>query len=154
MCINTLGAAQGDATAGHDLVEHQQSAILCAQLSAALHELKAGSDEIHVARDRFDHYAGHVLAVLCEGLLQLLDVVVFQHQRVLHYLGRYAGTGGVAKGCQARPRLDQQCICMAVVATFELYEFLAAGGTTRKAQRAHRGLGAGANQPHHVHGRN
>ena len=38
---------------------------------------------------------------VAESFFQLLDVVVLEHQGVLHHLGRHARTGGVAKGGQA-----------------------------------------------------
>jgi hypothetical protein len=83
-----------------------------------------------------------------EGLFQLRDVVVLEHQRVLHHLGRHAGAGGVAEGRQARAGLDQQRVGVAVVAAFELDDLAAAGGAARQAQRAHAGFGAAADQAH------
>jgi hypothetical protein len=143
MGIQALGRAQGDAEAGHHLVEDEQRAVLVAQLADALDEGHAGAHEVHVAGDRLDHHAGDVVAVGLEGGLDLFDVVVLQHQGVLHHLGRHAGAGGVAEGGQARAGLDQQGVGMAVVAAFELDDLAAAGGAARQADGAHAGLGAG-----------
>ena len=92
-------------------------------------------------------------AVQREGLLELREVVVLEHQRVLHHLGRHAGAGRVAEGGQARAGLDQQRVGMAVVAALELDDLAAAGGAARQADRAHRRLGARADQAHLLHGR-
>ena len=124
---------QRHAKAGHHLVEHQQRAVLRAQLAAALHEGHAGAHEVHVAGDRLDHQAGELVAVQREGFFELRHVVVFEHQRVLHHLGRHAGAGRVAEGGQARAGLDQQRVGMAVVAAFELDDLAAAGGAARQA---------------------
>jgi hypothetical protein len=61
--VQALRAAERDAKAGHHLVEHQQRAVLRAQLAQALHEGHAGAHEVHVAGDRLDHHAGESSAV-------------------------------------------------------------------------------------------
>ena len=82
--------------------------------------------------------------------LNLGHVVVFQHQGVLHHLGRHTGAGGVAKGGQAGAGFHQQRVGVAVVTAFELDDLLAAGGATRQAYGAHAGFGARADQAHHL----
>jgi hypothetical protein len=145
-----LRAGQADAETGHHLVEHEQRAVLRAQLADALDERHAGAHEVHVAGDRFDDHAGDCGAVLGERCLDLRDVVVFQDQGVLHHLGRHAGAGRVAEGGQARAGLDQQRVGVTVVATLELDDCLAAGGAARQPDGAHAGLGARADQAHHL----
>ena len=125
--------------------------MLGAQLAATFHEGRRRAHEIHVARDWFDHQARQLGAMHAKGLFQLFNMVVLQNQRVLHHFGRHAGAGWVAKSRQARTRLDQKCVGMAVVAAFKLDQFAAPGGATRQTDGAHRGFGAGADQPHHVH---
>ena len=146
--VNALCTAQRHAKPGHHFVEHQQRAVLRAQLAQPGHEGHAGAHEIHVAGDRFDHHAGQFRPVLGEAGFQLCQVVVFQDQRVLDDFGRHAGARRVAEGGQARAGLDQQRIGVAVVAAFELDELAAAGGAARQAQCAHAGFGAAADQPH------
>ena len=92
----------------------------CTARGSACMNGSAGAHEVHVAGDRLDHHAGDLVAVQRERLLELREVVVFEHQRVLHHLGRHAGAGRVAEGREARAGLDQQRVGMAVVAAFEL----------------------------------
>ena len=47
-------------------------------------------------------------AVQANASSELGEVVVFEHQRVLHHLRRHAGTGRVAKSGQTGAGLDQQ----------------------------------------------
>ena len=151
--IEALRPTQRHAKAGHDLVVDQQRAVFGAQLAAAAGELDAGAHEVHVAGNGLHHQAGNFATVQGEGLFQLDDVVVLQHQGVLHHLGRHARAGGVAKGSQARAGLDQQRVGMAVVATFKFEDLAAPGGPARQPNGTHAGFGARADQPHHVHGR-
>ena len=124
--------------------------MLCAELAAAPHERHRGAHEIHVAGDRLDHHTGQLRPVQREGLFQLRDVVVFEHQRVLHDFRRHAGAGRVAKRRQAGTGLDQQRIGVAVVTALEFDELAAAGGTAGEPDRTHRGLGARTDQPDHL----
>ena len=87
-----------------------------------------------------------------KSLFELRHVVVFEHQGVLHHLGRHTRASGVAKGGQARARFDQQRVGMAVVATLKLDDLAAACGSACQAQRTHARFGAGADQTHHFHG--
>ena len=54
---------------------------------------------------------------------------------------------------EARAALGQQAVDVAVVGAGELQHLVAAGGRARQAHRAHRGLGARVDQPHHLHRR-
>jgi hypothetical protein len=60
------------------------------------------------------------------------------------------GESGMPKGRGARARLDQERIGVAVVAARELDQCGSAGGRARDARSAHRGLGAGGDEAHHV----
>jgi hypothetical protein len=60
---------------------------------------------------------------------------------------------GLPKVKQAGAGLDQQAVGMAVVAALELDQHVAAGVAAGQADGAHRRLGAGRNQAHHVHRR-
>ena len=120
--------------------------MLGAQLANALHERHAGAHEVHVAGDRLDHHAGDLVALGGKRLFDLGNVVVFQHQGVLHHFRRHARTGGVAEGGQAGAGLHQQCICMTVIAALELDQLAATGVAARQADGAHAGFGARTHQ--------
>ncbi len=96
--IQALRAAERNAKAAHHLIEGQQRAVLAAQLATAAHEGHAGAHEVHVASNGLDHQAGDGGAVFGKSGFELGHIVVFEHQRVLHHLGRHPGAGGVAKG--------------------------------------------------------
>ena len=149
--VQALHAAQRGAKAGHHFVIDEQRAVLGAQLAAAAHEIKAGAHEVHVARDGFDDEAGQLAPVQGEGFFQLGEVVVFEHQRVLHHFGRHARAGGVAEGGQAGAGLDQQGVGMAVVAAFKFDDLAAARGAARQADGAHARFSARGDEAHHVH---
>jgi hypothetical protein len=103
--IHALRAAQRHAEAGHHLVEHQQRAVL-------VHSSRQRFMKGTLARTKFMLPAiGSIItqassgAVQGEGLFQLRDVVVFEHQRVLHHFGRHAGAGGLPKVARPEPAL-------------------------------------------------
>jgi hypothetical protein len=121
------------------------SAPCCAQ---AFQEARGRLDQIHVAGDRLDDDAGDVGAMLGESLAHGVQVVVFQGQRVRNEFRRHAGRAGVAEGQQARARLHQQAVRMAVVAAFELHDLGAAGGAAGQADGRHGRFGARADQAH------
>ena len=103
--VQALRAAEGDAEAGHHLVEDEQRAVLAAQLAQAAHEGHGGAHEVHVAGDRLDDHAGEFGAVQREGLLELRDVVVLEHQRVLHHLRGTPALVGWPKVASPEPAL-------------------------------------------------
>mmetsp|Transcript_16779 Transcript_16779/g.47749 ORF Transcript_16779/g.47749 Transcript_16779/m.47749 type:complete len:314 (+) Transcript_16779:108-1049(+) len=70
-----LGPAVGDAEAGHDLVEHQQRAVLRGELAEALQELHGGRDEARVADHRLQNDSRDVIP-LQQGLNRLQVVVL------------------------------------------------------------------------------
>ena len=149
--IHTLRAAQGHPKTGHDLIKHQQGTVFRAEFAATFHEGHRGAHKVHVAGNRLNHQAGQLAPVQHKGFFELHEVVVFQHQRVLHHLRGHARAGGVAKGGQPRAGLDQERIGVAVVAAFKLDQLAAPGGAPCQADGAHGGFGAGADQAHHVH---
>jgi len=151
--IHALRAAQRHTKTCHHFIEDQQRAVLGAQLATTLHEGHLGTHEVHVAGDRLDHQAGDICAVQREGLFELRQVVVLQHQRVLHHLGGHACAGGVAKGGETRAGLDQQSIGVAVVTAFKLDQLATTRRTARQTNRRHGRFSARAHQSHHVHRR-
>ena len=125
--------------------------MLGAQLAAAFHEGHRGAHEIHVARNRLNHQAGQLWPMQGKSRFELCQVVVLQHQRVLHHLGRHASAGWVAKSGKAGARLDQKRIGMAVITAFKFDELAASRDTAGQADGAHGGLCARTHQTHHVH---
>ena len=111
-----------------------------------------GRDAIHVAGDRLDDHSGDVRADLRKGLLNLTEIVVGQGHGLRRQRRRHAGRGGHAQRQRPGAGLDQQRIGMAVVATLELDDLVAAGAATRQPNGAHGRLGAGIAHPHQFHG--
>merc|ERR1719313_3215511 len=72
-----LGAAVVDAETGHDLVEHQQSAVLRRHRSEALEEFLRGRDEAAVAHHRFQDDGSTFM--LLEQSFYTLKVVVLRN---------------------------------------------------------------------------
>ena len=100
-------------------------------------------DHIHVARDRLNNDAGNLFAVRGEGGFDASDIVVIQHDGMGDKFGWHAGRSRIAaRGEQARARLDQEAVCMAVITAFKLNDLVAAGGATRQTNRRHGGFGA------------
>jgi hypothetical protein len=153
MPYSPLRRTRSDAKARHHLVEDQHRAVPRALLAHRGEEFGFGCDQVHVAGHRFNDHAGDGRAVLGEGVRQTLGIVVVEHQGVLRQVGRHAGRGRIAEGQQARAGLDQQAVAMAVVTALELDDHIAPGEAARQADRAHRSLGAGRHQAHHVHAR-
>lgn len=86
--LSHLCATVGDAEAGHDLVEHEQGAVLGAQVAAALEELGRGLDEAGVAHHGLEDDGGDVLVL--DELLHAGEVVVGGHEGVLRRTLRHA----------------------------------------------------------------
>ena len=105
----------------------------------------AGGDEPHVPGDRLDDHRGDVAAV-GEEPLDGLEVVVRRGQRVGDGAGRDAGRVGQAERRDAGARLDEQEVRVAVVAARELHDLRAPREGAREAERAHRRLGARADE--------
>ena len=76
------------------------------------------------------------------------DVVVLQHERVLRRAGRDARRIGHAERRRRAAGRHQQAIDVPVVVAGELDDHVAAGEAAGQADRAHRGFGAGVDQPH------
>ena len=137
-----LGTAQGHAKTRHHLIHNQQRAVLGTQIAAGGDKFRARANKIHIARNGLDDQAGDFCPPQGKGFLQLRCVVVFQHQGVAcHGLG-HTCAGGVAKSGQARARLDQQAVRMAVVAALEFEQHIAPRHAPRQTNRAHGRFGA------------
>ena len=85
-----------------------------------------------------------------EGFRQTLRIVIGQDHGRFGNARRHTAGRRVAKGKQAGPGLHQQMVGVAVIAAFELDQDVATGKPARQADGAHRRLGTGRHQPHHV----
>ena len=75
-----LGAAIGEAEAGHDLVEDQRNAVLGRHLAQRLQEARLGRDQ---ALERLDDDAGQLVLLLLDQALDHLDVVEGRDQHLV-----------------------------------------------------------------------
>ncbi|MNS42188.1 hypothetical protein D3C72_745610 [compost metagenome] len=96
--VVTLGAAQGDAEAGHHFVQDQQSAELVTDGAQPFQEAGHRRDAVHVARHRLDYDAGDLAAVLGEGFTHRVQIVEHAGQGVLGEISRYARAVGLTQG--------------------------------------------------------
>src|SRR5690606_33593560 len=147
-----LGTAQGDAKAGHHLIEDQHHAILVADLAQTFEEPRHRRNTVHVAGHRLDDDAGDILAHRAQGFTYRSDVVVGQGQGVLGKGRRHARGAGYTEGQCAGADLDQQAVGMTVLSAFELDDGITAGIAAGQTDGAHRCLGTGTDRAHHVHG--
>ncbi len=108
----------------------------------------SGGDAAHVAGDRLEDDAGDLALVGRSHRLDLVEVVVGCGQGVLGKVGRDAGGGRYAEGCQAAAGLDQQGVGVAVVAAVELEDLVAAGVAAGQADGAHGCFGSGRDHAH------
>ncbi len=140
--------------AGLDLVEDQHRAVLASDLAHGLQVAGLRQADADVLHDRFDDEARHVATGEC--LLEQLGTVVRddlgigQHGAGDACRGR-DGTGLVGRAGLADRRLhrDHHLVVVAVIATFDLDDLVAAGDTAGDANGVHRRLGAAVGEPPH-----
>ena len=130
----------------HHFVDDQKRAVLRAQAAHCVHEFLRGRNHVHVAGDCLDDYAGDVAAPLLECVFELLRIVVFEYERVFGRTGRNTSRRGVAKCEHARAGLHEQAVAVAVVATFEFDDLIAARVAASQTNGAHAGLRAGTHK--------
>ena len=81
----------------------------------------------------------------CKGGFDASDIVVIQHDGMSDKFGWHAGRGRIAaRREQARARLDEQAVGMAVITALKLDDLAAASCTTGQTNRRHGGFGARA----------
>mmetsp|Transcript_27728 Transcript_27728/g.85715 ORF Transcript_27728/g.85715 Transcript_27728/m.85715 type:complete len:405 (-) Transcript_27728:166-1380(-) len=145
-----LRAAVVDAEARHDLVEDQQRAVLRRERAEALEELLRRRDEARVAHDGLEHDGGALVRL--EELLDGGEVVVLRDERARRRAGRHARRVGQTERRDARARLDEEAVRVAVVAALELDDLLAARVRADEAEHAHARLRARVREADHLHG--
>ena len=124
--------------------------MLFGQAAQLVQEFRTRHDQAHVADHRLEDDAGNPVAVKAKRLGQGSHVVVAQWQGIGRAAFRHAGTVGHAQRSGAGAGLDQQAIDVAVVAAGELDDHVPSGEAAGQADGAHRRLGAGADQAHHL----
>ena len=122
-----------------------------AEAAHRVDEFLAAAHEIHVAGKGFHDHAGDFVAVLAEGVLELLGIVVFEHKRVFGDGGRNARGRGIAEGEEPGARLHEKRIGVAVVAALELDDAVAAREAACKTNGGHARFRAGAHEAHFFH---
>ena len=137
-----------DAEAGHHLVQDQEHAVLARELARRLEPARLRGDHAHVAGDRLDDEARDPLPMPVERALERGNVVERDRQRQRREVGWDAGASGDAEGQDARSRLDEQRVDVAVVAALDLEDAAAVRGGAGEPNRRHRGLGSGGHKAH------
>mmetsp|Transcript_11265 Transcript_11265/g.28891 ORF Transcript_11265/g.28891 Transcript_11265/m.28891 type:complete len:438 (+) Transcript_11265:144-1457(+) len=148
-----LGAALGDAEAGHNLVEAQQGALLLGHVTQTLQELLGRGDKAGVADNGLQDHAGNLALVGLKQRLHALKVVVGGAQGAGGRALGDAGAVGQAEGGHAGASLHQEGVGMAVVAADELDDLLALGVGAHETQHRQAGLRARVHKAHHLHRR-
>ena len=143
-----LRAARSDAKTGDHFVEHQHDPVSRADVAQALQKARLRQNDAHVAGDRLDDQRGDLIRERFAQPFDRRQVVVGREQRVRGGGPRDAGARRHAERRQARARLHQKLIGVAVIAAFELDDLLAPRVRPRHADRAHRRFGAGAHEAH------
>src|SRR5690606_12818320 len=144
------GATRRQPEAGHDLIDDEQRARLTGQLPQPLEETDLRWHDAHVAGDGLDEHGSDLRAPMLEQTLDAAEVVVTGHEGVPRHVRwntratGYPGREGAGAGCY------EERIGMPVVVPLELDEGVPAGSGPRDAQGAHRRLGAGVDEPHHL----
>ncbi len=125
--------------------------MVLGQLAQPFKKAWLRSDDSHVARNRLDDHAGHLVrAGLEDGAYRLQVVVRYGHRESREH-GGHAGAVGLAQSEHTRSRSHEQGVGVAVVATIELEDYVTPSGGAGEPERAHRGFGARADETHHLH---
>ena len=149
--VEHLGTLRVNPPAGHDLVEYQDGPVAARHRAKPLEEAGDRRDHPHVAGHRLDQQRGDALSPLVEERLHRGEIVEREDDRVAHRRRRHAGRIGKPQRRDAGAGRRQQAVRMSVVAAVELDDEGAAGRGAGQSDRAHRGLGPRADEPHHVH---
>mmetsp|Transcript_34298 Transcript_34298/g.85468 ORF Transcript_34298/g.85468 Transcript_34298/m.85468 type:complete len:348 (-) Transcript_34298:500-1543(-) len=137
-----LRAAVGDAEAGHHLVEAEQRAVLERERAQPLKEGLVGRDEAGVPDDGLEHHAADLARVRLEERLDRREVVVLCAEGHLGRARGNAGRVGQTERRNARARLHEERVGVAVVAALELDQLLAPRVSAHQPEHAHARLRA------------
>ena len=111
-------------------------------------EAGLGGHHTHVAGRRLSDNRGNLTLVSCERLTHSVQVVIGQNNGLRGGCGSHASRTRQRQGSHTRTSLGKQRIHVAVVATRELNNLVAASHTTRQTNRSHGRLGT---RGHHTH---
>lgn len=140
------GAAGPEAC--HDLVGDIEGAVLPAGVLQPLVEAGQRRDDAHVAGRGLGDHAGDLTGEAVEGLVDGLEVVVGQDDRVAGLGAGDAGGVGKGEGRDPGPGGGEQRVDVPVVAPGELDHLGPLGEPAGEPDGGHGGLGATGNEPH------
>src|SRR5260364_166777 len=151
--VQRLRAAERDPKTADDFIKNQHGAVFSALRAQCAQKFCCATHQIHIACNGFDNHGGDLVAKLRKSLADLLKIVVFEYSGCVRNLVRHAGWARLPAREQSGACLDEQTVCMAVIAPFKLDDARAASERAREPQRAHGRFGAAADQPHLFDGR-
>jgi len=128
-----LNAALCEAEAGHDFIKDDEGSVFGGDVSEGLEVSGAGKHEASVGGVRLYDDGGDVFTVLGEGFFEAFEVVVGKGDGFVGEGFGDAGGVGLAKGEGAGASGNEEGVSVAVVAAFELYDFVSAGEATCEA---------------------
>src|SRR5258708_35922187 len=99
-----------------------------------------------ISWQRLQDHGGNLAAMLSKNSSYCVLVVQWRNQGFVGNIRRNAGARTRRSARQTAARFCQQRIGMAVIATFELKDFISFGCCPRYPQRAHRRFGSGRNK--------
>ncbi len=124
------------------------------EVAQRLEEARLRRDHAHVGGDGLDDDGGDFPAMRFEQFFNRSSIVVGSVERQLGERLRHAGARSDSQRGEARARLREKAVGVAVVAAFEFYDEVAAGGGAREPHGAHGGFGARTDETNLFAGRN
>mmetsp|Transcript_4870 Transcript_4870/g.10941 ORF Transcript_4870/g.10941 Transcript_4870/m.10941 type:complete len:231 (-) Transcript_4870:84-776(-) len=135
-----LGTSVGHAESCHDLIEHQQGAVLLGHFPQSLQEFLVGFDEARVTHNWFKDDSGNLVLVFFENLFDGFQVIIG---------GTVGGRGGrcghtrrigQSECGNTGSSLDQERISVTVVASLEFDHLFTASKCAHQADHSHTGF--------------
>ncbi len=144
--VELLRSAEGDAEAGHDLVEDEEGAVGGGHFAQACEVAGVGWDGAGVADYGLDDDAGDVVRAGGEDGGDGVEIVEGQGESVHRGFGGNSGGAWDAQGCDSAACFDEHGVGVAVIAALELDDEVAAGESAGEADGGHAGFGAGGDE--------
>jgi len=105
----------------------------------------------HISGNRFHNNARDFISLFLHKRDHCFRVIVRQRNRMFHKTFGNPRTSGNSQSCHTRPGFHEQGICMTMIAAVKFDNGVPACVCPCQPDRAHGGLGAGTDQPHHFH---